>query len=77
MGIGFIKWFCFLLLPGGERRRFPYLSNRRMITMEESRESRSERGVIPVWEKYTLSTEEASEYFHIGINKSHPGTVLG
>ena len=24
---------------------------------------------IPVWEKYMLSTEEASEYFHIGINK--------
>ncbi len=24
---------------------------------------------IPVWEKYMLSTEEASDYFHIGINK--------
>ena len=24
---------------------------------------------IPVWEKYLLSTEEASDYFHIGINK--------
>lgn len=24
---------------------------------------------IPVWEKFMLSTEEASNYFHIGINK--------
>lgn len=24
---------------------------------------------IPAWEKYVLSTEEASEYFHIGINR--------
>ncbi len=24
---------------------------------------------IPVWEKYTLSIEEASEYFRIGENK--------
>ena len=24
---------------------------------------------IPVWEKYVLSTEEASSYFNIGINK--------
>ena len=25
--------------------------------------------IIPVWEKYVLSTDEASEYFHIGINR--------
>lgn len=24
---------------------------------------------IPVWEKYTLTIEEASKYFHIGENK--------
>lgn len=24
---------------------------------------------VPVWEKYTLSIEEAAEYFHIGENK--------
>jgi excisionase family DNA binding protein len=24
---------------------------------------------IPVWEKYTLTLEEAAAYFHIGINK--------
>ena len=24
---------------------------------------------IPIWEKYTLSVEEASEYFRIGENK--------
>ena len=24
---------------------------------------------IPVWEKYILSIEEATEYFHIGENK--------
>lgn len=27
------------------------------------------RNNIPVWEKYTLSIEEASEYFRIGENK--------
>ena len=27
-----------------------------------------ERG-IPVYEKYVLSTEEASDYFHIGVNR--------
>ena len=37
--------------------------------MEENREIKSRKGEIPVWEKYTLSTEEASTYFHIGINK--------
>lgn len=37
--------------------------------MEENKETRSRRGEIPVWEKYMLSTEEASDYFHIGINK--------
>ena len=25
--------------------------------------------LIPVYQKFILSTEEASEYFHIGINK--------
>ena len=24
---------------------------------------------IPVYEKYVLSTEEASDYFHIGVNR--------
>lgn len=24
---------------------------------------------IPVWEKYSLTREEASAYFHIGINR--------
>ena len=37
--------------------------------MDENREGRSRKSDIPVWEKYMLSTEEASEYFHIGINK--------
>ena len=37
--------------------------------MDENREARNRRGEMPVWEKYTLSTEEASAYFHIGINK--------
>jgi len=37
--------------------------------MEETREEKNRKGEIPVWEKYMLSTEEASEYFHIGINK--------
>ena len=37
--------------------------------MEEYRKAGSRREEIPVWEKYMLSTEEASEYFHIGINK--------
>lgn len=39
------------------------------IYMEEIREVKNRKGEIPVWEKYMLSTEEASEYFHIGINK--------
>lgn len=37
--------------------------------MNENQETRPRKGEIPVWEKYTLSTEEASVYFHIGINK--------
>lgn len=37
--------------------------------MEGNREARNRRREIPVWEKYTLSAEEASAYFHIGINK--------
>ncbi len=37
--------------------------------MDENREGRSRKTDIPVWEKYMLSTEEASDYFHIGINK--------
>lgn len=37
--------------------------------MDENREGRSRKSDIPVWEMYMLSTEEASEYFHIGINK--------
>ena len=37
--------------------------------MEEYRKAGSRREEIPVWEKYMLSTEEASDYFHIGINK--------
>lgn len=37
--------------------------------MEEYRKSGSRREEIPAWEKFMLSTEEASEYFHIGINK--------
>ena len=28
-----------------------------------------ESGVIPIWEKYTLSVEEAAAYFRIGENK--------
>lgn len=24
---------------------------------------------VPIWEKYTLTIEEASKYFHIGENK--------
>lgn len=27
------------------------------------------KNYVPVWEKYTLSVEEASEYFRIGENK--------
>ena len=27
------------------------------------------RGEIPIWEKYTLTIEEASKYFHIGEKK--------
>ena len=27
------------------------------------------RETVPVWEKFTLSVEEASEYFRIGENK--------
>ena len=37
--------------------------------MEIINEKNSKRERIPVWEKHMLSTEEASEYFHIGINK--------
>ena len=37
--------------------------------MNESQIKTSRKGGIPVWEKYMLSTEEASDYFHIGINK--------
>ena len=37
--------------------------------MDESRTAKTTRGESPVWEKYMLSTEEASAYFHIGINK--------
>lgn len=29
----------------------------------------NEKIIIPVWEKYTLSIEEAAEYFRIGIHK--------
>lgn len=35
---------------------------------------------IPIWRKYTLSVQEASEYFHIGYKKlrtlidEHPDT---
>ena len=28
-----------------------------------------ESGAIPIWEKYTLSVEEAAAYFRIGENK--------
>ncbi|MBR6173058.1 MAG: phage holin [Eubacterium sp.] len=37
--------------------------------MDDKMESRGRKVDIPVWEKYMLSTEEASDYFHIGINK--------
>jgi len=37
--------------------------------MNECQVNTYRRGEIPVWEKYMLSTEEASDYFHIGINK--------
>ena len=37
--------------------------------MDVNRELKARKGEILVWEKYTLSTEEASAYFHIGINK--------
>ena len=37
--------------------------------MDENKADKALRGEIPVWEKYMLSTEEASAYFHIGINK--------
>ena len=37
--------------------------------MSENQENKSRKVEIPVWEKYMLSTEEASSYFHIGINK--------
>lgn len=29
----------------------------------------SKKSLVPVWEKYTLSIEEATEYFHIGRDK--------
>ncbi len=56
-------------LPIGERARFPNEIEGAIFAMDENREVRSRKGEIPVWEKYLLSTEEASEYFHIGINK--------
>jgi len=28
-----------------------------------------EKNNIPIWEKYTLSIEEAAEYFKIGVHK--------
>lgn len=42
---------------------------RRAINMNECQVNTSRKREIPVWEKYLLSTEEASDYFHIGINK--------
>ena len=30
---------------------------------------RKSENIIPIWEKYTLSVEEASVYFRIGENK--------
>lgn len=27
--------------------------------------------IVPIWFKYALTIEEASEYFHIGKNKLH------
>lgn len=33
------------------------------------REAREPRATVPVWEKYSLTLEEAAEYFGIGTTK--------
>lgn len=38
-------------------------------TEERYRPMRKSENIIPIWEKYTLSIEEASVYFRIGENK--------
>ena len=36
----------------------------------QRKEKQSEvHGVIPIWKKYTLTIQEAAEYFHIGEKK--------
>lgn len=39
---------------------FKSLYAQKVVTLEK---------VVPVWNKYLLTLEEASSYFHIGINK--------
>lgn len=36
---------------------------------ESMKKDNMQKGVIPVWKRYTLTITEAAEYYHIGENK--------
>ena len=40
-----------------------------MIKESRQREDTQVEREIPICEKYVMSTEEASDYFHIGVNR--------
>ena len=52
-------------MRSGEAQRaaplLPYLSHEEVIM--------NERNIVPVWEKYALTVQEAAAYFQIGENK--------